>query len=113
MAVARDNLGRHRFGRKTHRLGDMFLDRRVDISERSHRPGNCAGGNFSAGRFEPRPIASKLGVIPREFRPEGHRLGMNAVAASDGRRKFVFLGTCLERRQQPINVFQQNIRCLA
>ena len=53
--------------------------------------------------------ALKLGIEASKLDAECGGLAMNAVAAPYGRRVFMLEGAALERLQQPIDVFYQNI----
>ena len=89
--------------------GDIFLDSRLDAGEGAHGPRDGAGGDLGAGAGQSVPGARKLRVIGGELDPEGGRLGMNAVAAADGRGEFVFLGAGLQRGEQPVEIGQQDV----
>ena len=65
MAVARNNLGRDRFRRQTHRLRNMLFHRWVDTGERADRAGNCAGRNLGPRGDEPFAVCAQ---IPRNSR---------------------------------------------
>ena len=109
MAVARDHLRRHRLDLQTQLFGDMLLDARIDIGERADRAGDRAGRDLLARRDEPRAGARELGIEAGELHAEGRRLGMDAVAAPDGGRHLVFEGALLERRQQRIDIGDQDV----
>jgi hypothetical protein len=90
VAVARDHLGRDRLDRQAHLLGDMLFHARIDIGEGADRAGDGAGGDLGARRDQPLAGAAEFGVVAGELQAEGGRLGMDAVAAADGRRHLVF-----------------------
>ena len=58
---------------------------------------------------EPVAVAGELGIVPGELQAEGRRLGVDAVAAADGRGQFMLEGAPLQRRQQRIEIGQQQI----
>ena len=101
VAVARDDLGRHRLDPHAEPLGDQRLDPRIDIGEGADGAGNGTGRDLVARQFEPLPGAVELGIGIGELEAEGGGLGMDAVAAPDGGRVFVLHGARLERREQP------------
>ncbi len=51
----------------------------------------------------------ELGVEPAQLEAEGGRLGMDAVAAADGGRHLVLEGAPLERREQHVDIGDQDI----
>ena len=55
------------------------------------------------------PRAGKFGIIGGQLNAEGGGFGMDAVAAPDGRRHFIFKGAFFERRKQPISIFDQYV----
>ena len=87
----------------------MLFDPRVDIGEGADRAGDRAGGDFLARRDQPRPRPRKLGVGERELEAEGRRLGVDAVRAADGRRQLVLVGAALQRREQRVDVGDQDV----
>ena len=109
MAVARDHLGRHRFGFEAQFFRDMGFDAGIDIGEGADRAGYRAGGNLLARRLEPRPRPHEFGVKARKLDAERGRLGMDAMAAPDGRGVFVLQRALLQRGQQLIDVCDQNV----
>jgi hypothetical protein len=109
VAVARDHLGRDRLGFEPELLGDMGLDRRVDIGKGADRPRDGTGGDLPARCGEPVAVAGELGPVPGELQAKGRRLGMDAMAAADGRRQFMLEGAPLQRRQERIEIGQQQV----
>ena len=87
----------------------MLFDLRVDIGECPDRARDGAGGDFRARRDQPRPAAVELGIGLRELEPEGHRFGMDAVAAPDRRGVFVLFRAALDGRQQRVEIGQQDV----
>jgi hypothetical protein len=83
--IARDDLGGDRLGLQPELFGDIFLDLRVDIGEGADGAGDGAGRDLGARRDEPGAVAGKLGIGLGQLDAEGGRLGMDAVAAADGR----------------------------
>ena len=54
-------------------------------------------------------VARELGPVPGELQPEGGRLGVDAVAAPDGRRVFVLDRAPLQRSEQPVEIGEQDV----
>ena len=96
-------------GARPSLLRDVCLDRRVDVGEGADRARNRAGRDLAARRGEALAVASELGLMPGELQPEGRRLGMDAVAAADRRRVFVLDRAPLQRRQQPVEIGEQEV----
>ena len=109
VAIARYDLCRYRLDRETELLSDIFFDLRIDIGKGADRARNGAGGDFGARRDQPRTAAVKFGIGLRELQPEGHRLGVDAVAAADGGGVFVLLGAGLDRGEQRVEIGDQDI----
>jgi hypothetical protein len=63
-------------------------------------------------RLEAFAVARELRPVARELEPEGHGLGMDAVAAPDRRGHLVLLRARLERREQPVDRGEQQRRGL-
>ncbi len=76
----------------------MLLHPRVDVGEGPDRARNGAGRDLFARGFEALQVARELGMGLRELEAEGHRLGMDAVAAADGRGQLVLERPPLEHR---------------
>ena len=53
--------------------------------------------------------AQKLGVGLRQFQPERRRLGVDAMRTADDRRVFVFERASLDRREQRLDIGDQNV----
>ena len=63
----------------------------------------------SRAAIEARAVAVELGIGLGELEAEGHRLGMDAVAAADGRGELVLEGAALEHREQRVEVLEQHV----
>ena len=87
----------------------MRLDARVDVGEGADRAGDRAGGDLRSRRASALPGARELGVGQRQLQAEGGRLGVDAVAAADRRRELVLEGAPLQRRQQRVDVREQDV----
>ncbi len=109
VAVARDDLGRHRLDRQAELGGDVRLDPRIDVCEGADRARDGAGRDLAACFLQPPPAAGEGGVVPGELEAEGGRLGVDAVAAAEAGGVFVLLGAALQRRQQRIEVGEQQV----
>ena len=59
--------------------------------------------------IEPLLGALELGIGLGELEAEGGRLGMDAVAAADGRRELVLEGAALERGEQRVEIVEQEV----
>ena len=57
-------------------------------------------------------VARELGPVPGELQPEGRRLGVDAVAAPDGRRVFVLDRAPLQRIEQLVEIVEQDVGSL-
>ena len=53
--------------------------------------------------------AGEFGICRRQLQTEGGRLGVDAVAAADGQRQFVFDGASPQRREQRVDVGHEDI----
>ena len=89
--------------------GDVGFDARIDVGEGADGTRDRAGRDLRAGVLHPLPGARELGVGLCQLQAEGDRLGMDAVAAADGRCHLVLEGARLERRQQPVEVGEQEV----
>ncbi len=96
-------------GTKSHLVGDVGFDARVDIGEAADGARQRAGRHFLARRDQPLLGPVELGVGVGKLQPEGDRLGVNAVAASDRRRHLVLEGAALERGEQRVDVGDEQI----
>ena len=109
MPVAGNDLGRHRLGRQPHLVGDIGFDARIDVGEGADGAGQRAGRHLFAGGDEPLLGPLELGMGVGELQPEGDRLGVDAVAAADGRRHLVLERAPLEGAQQRVDVGDEEI----
>ena len=109
MAVARDHLGRDRLDREAQLLRDMLFDARIDVGEGADGAGDRAGRDFLARRDQALLCAIELGIGLRELQAEGRRLGVDAVRAADGRRHLVLERALLQRREQRVDVLDQDV----
>ena len=82
------------------------------LREGADRAGDGAGRDAVAGRDQALAVAGELGIGLRELEPEGRRLGMDAVAAADGRRQLVLERAALEHCEQRVDVRDQQVRRL-
>ena len=109
VAVARDDLRRDRLRHQSHVLGDMFLDARIDMRKGADGAGDGARRDFLAGGDQAFAGTGKFRVGVGELEAERRRLGMDAVAAADGRRHLVFEGALFQRRQHLVDIGDQQI----
>jgi hypothetical protein len=103
--VARDDLRGDRLDGKAELLGDMLLHPRIHIGEGADGAGDGAGRDLGARRHQPRAVADEGSIVSRELDAESGGLGMDAVAAADGRRVLVLQGALFQCRHQSIDVF--------
>ena len=96
-------------GRQAQPCRDMLLDARVDVGEGADRAGDGAGRDLRARRDQPLAGAGELGVGLRQLEAEGGRLGVDAVAAADGGRVLVLEGAPLQRREQRVEIGEQDV----
>ncbi len=90
----------------------MLLHFRRNVGERADRAGDRARCDIVARGNQPLAVAREFGIGLRELEPEGGRLGVDAVAAADGRRQLVLEGAALEHFQQRVEVLEQQVRGL-
>ena len=90
----------------------MAFHRRIDVGEGADGTGDGAGGDLDPRAAQPLAGAFEGRIMSGELQAEGRGLGMDAVAASDADRVLVLEGPALERRQQSIEVIQQNVGSL-
>ncbi len=107
--VARDDLRRDGLHGQAELVGDMLFHLRVDVGESADCTRYGTGRDFRARRDQAGLAAVELGIGLRQLEPEGHRFGMDAMAAPDGGRVFVFLGAALDRLEQAVEISQQDI----
>jgi hypothetical protein len=110
VAVARDHLGRDRLRRQTHRPGDVFFHARVDLRKGADSARDRACRDILARGDEAFAGAAEFGIGVGELQPERHRLGVNGMGAADGRRHFVLEGAPFQRRQNLVDIRDQDIR---
>ncbi|MNN31808.1 hypothetical protein D3C81_1455100 [compost metagenome] len=109
VTVARDDLGRDRLDGQTHLVGDVLLNRRIDVGEGADGARDGAGRDLLARRDQAAFGALELGVIAGQLQAEGHGLGVDAVRTTDGRGVFVFLGADFQRGQDAVDAAQQQV----
>ena len=92
-------------GVEAHLVGDVGFDARIDVGEGADGAGDA---RRSRPPCAPRPAAARprveLGVGVGELEAEGGRLGVDAVAAADGRRHLVLERAPLQRGEQRVDV---------
>jgi hypothetical protein len=76
---------------------------------RADRAGYRAGRDFGPGCNQPSTGAAEFGIGQREFQPESYRLGMNRMRAADRWRHLMLVGAPLQRRQQGVDIGDENI----
>ena len=80
-----------------------------DVGEGADRAGDRAGRDVVARRDQPLAVAGEFGIGLRELEPEGRRLGVDAVAAADGRRQLVLERAALEHLEQRVEIRDQQV----
>ncbi len=109
VTVAGDHLRGNWLDDQPHGLGHVFLDARIDAGEGADGAGNGAGGDLEAGHGQAFLGPLELGVEAGQLEAEGGRLGVDAVAAADGRRGLVLERPALQGGQHQVDVFQQQV----
>ena len=109
VTVTRDYLCGNRFHRQTQLARDKGLHTRINAGKGANRAGNGTGGHFGTRRHQPGAVAGEFRVMPGQFQAEGGGLGMDAMAAADGGGEFMFHRAGLQRRQQRIQIRDQQI----
>src|SRR5436189_273320 len=79
----------------------MFLDLRRHLRKGAHRTRDGAGRDAVARRHQPSAISAEFGISLRQLKSEGGRLGMDAVAAADGRRQLMLKRRAFEHKLTP------------
>ena len=92
VAVARNDLRRHRLRLQAELRRDMLFHIGVDVGEGADGAGDGAGRDVLARPHQPLAGAGELGIGQRQLDAEGRRLGVDAVAAADGDRVLVLEG---------------------
>ena len=109
MAVAWDDLARNRLDAQAQLIGDVRLDRRIDIGEGADGARNRAGPDFRAGGLQAFAAARELCVMSSQLQSESGRLGVDGMAATDADRVFVLHRTLFEGGHQGVEIGQQKI----
>ena len=109
MAIARDNLCGNRFYCQPERLRHVFLDRRVDIGKCADRARYRARCDFGACRDKARTAPGEFGISLGQFLAKCRGFGVNAVAAANRRRIFVFECAGFDRGQQLVDLCNQQV----
>ena len=94
---------------QTHRLRDMGFHARINLRERADRSGNGTCRDVLARRNEPFARTGKFRIGVSELEAKGGRLGVNAVRTTDGRRELVFKRSTFQRREQVIDIGDQEV----
>ena len=89
--------------------GDMLLDFRRDIGERADGAGDRASRDIVARRDQALAVAREFGISLGELQSEGGRLGVNAVAAADGRRPLMLESAALDHLEQRVDVLDEQL----
>ena len=109
VAVARDDLRRDRLDGKPHALATCASTRGSICAKVPTAPEMAQVATSFARREQPLARARELGIGDGELDAERGRLGMDAVRAADGRRLLVLEGALLQRREQPVDVGDQDV----
>ena len=100
-------------GRRPSFLQTYSLDARRKVRAGADRAAEFADGDDFAGAFKALERAAKFVVHQRQLQAERGRLGVDAVAAADARREFVFLGAPVAMDgQQLLHVGDEDVRAL-
>ncbi len=87
MPIPAHHLRRGRIDAQAQRLADEALDRLADIGVGPHRPADLADRDRLTRQRESALISLQLGVPAERLEAKGGRLGMDAVGASNHRRR--------------------------
>ena len=87
----------------------MLLDARIDLGEGADRARDRAGRDLLARGDQPLAGAREFRIGVGELEAERRRLGMDAVGAADRRRHLVLEGARLQRREQLVDVGEQQV----
>ena len=110
MAVARDDLGRHRFRPQPQPLGDIFFHPRIEMREGADRAADRGHRDLRPRRDQPLAAAGELGVMAGQLQPERRRFGVDAVAAADGQACICARSRArLQRCQHGVDIGQQQV----
>ena len=105
-----NHLGGNRGGFQAQPGAGLLFDRRRHISETPHRTGYFPIGDGFPGPFQPGTVPLHFRIEYRQLDAESDRFGMDAVGTADHHRLFMFQRPALERIEQLIHVFDDNIR---
>ena len=109
MAVAGNDLGRHRLDGEAELFRHMGLDPGVDIGEGADGARDGAGGDLGPRRCQPLAVPVKRRVMAGELDPEGGRLGVDGVAAADTESELMLPGAALQGGEQIVQAGEQDI----
>ena len=85
----------------------MGLDARIYIGEGADRSRNLTSRDLGPSGDQAGARAGELGVGLGELKPEGGRLGVDAVAAPDAKRVLVLPGAPFERFQHRAEIGEE------
>ena len=110
MPITLHNLGGKRGGLDPEPLANFSLNLWIDMGMGADRAANFADADPFARLAKPFFGAPELVEHERELEAEGDRLGVNAVAATDHRRHFVFSRLRGDRFAQLLEIVGENLR---
>ena len=113
MAVALDDLRRHRRRAKTEPLAHRLLDRRVEVREHPDGARQFADRHRVTGLRHAAATTLELRVPERELDAKGHRLGMHAMRPADHRRSAMLIGPSPDGVGQRVEVRENQVAGLA
>ena len=108
--VARDDLGRDRLRREAELFATYSSTRGSILAKVPTAPEIAQVAISLRAASEALAVARELGLMPGELQPERRRLGVDAVAAPDGRRVFVLEGAPLQRASNRVEVGRAGCR---
>ena len=88
-------------------ISDVDLDRRIDIGEGANSAGDRAGRHLVDRLRQPVVTAMDQRVVTGELQAECRRLGVNGVAAPDGRHVLELMRPGLQRGEQALGTGEQ------
>ena len=109
VAVALDDLGRHRLHAEAEVAADLVLELRLDMGEVADRPRQLADGDRLARPAQPLEVASGLDVPDGDLEAERGGLGVHPVGAADGQGVAVAQRERAQRLSQLLLAGQQQV----
>jgi hypothetical protein len=113
MPVALNDLRRRRSSLQLQHRHHFFFDIRREMSKCTDCSRQFSDPHRLRGFFKTSLLSRDLIVKERELQAERRGLGVNTVSPSDDDCVFEFVRPFLQHRQQTIEIFEDNGRCIA